>query len=1057
MEGDEEELDRGEFGAADMAWGSGGSVELTGCPRWVDQCRSLAVGPGRPAARRGRGYWTVETARGLQGEDLCPVLIQSYFDEYTLVRHQIDSFDRFILEIPEIVEKDIIELRFNPRNCPGHQYAQTKYTIMFDQIKLAKPMAIEPDGEALTLIPKVARLRDLTYSAPLYADVTEKVIRRGHDGNVTVEERKCLEALIARIPIMVQSSNCPLYQKSESSLAELGECPYDQGGYFILMEVKKSYRSGKVENKSCLCVLTEAAEKSAYVAEFSSLAEPQNRPPSTLYVLMLASGKYIRCRLPFIRSDIPICIVFRALGFLAIRILLQRICYDLSDTQMIQLLYPSLLEAYGIRSQEVALEYIGKRGVTAGKTREERIKYARMILRDELLPHVEQGADKSYNFGYIINELLSCALGRRREDDIYHLGNRRFDVCWSTDGRSLSMFISNSTRDVETYVKKCVEKGKDVDLGSLSSNMARIITNGLKYSLYTGNWMQANATGTRHGVSQILNRFNFASTLSHLRRVFNKAGSQACGLMKNLALMVYITSGSSTSSVFQLVKDHVTKVDAEDIPKSTKIFANGCWVGLQRHPELLIHCLRDLKKKDVLELQQKACGWNNLIDSGYIEYVDAEEEETTLICPTIDELVSARRNPAEAYSDTYTHLEIHPSLILGVCASIIPFPDHNEDKSSCLLYYPQRPLVTTRATEQLHFRELPAGIVSCFSEQKRTMGNRESFERPDRSNTMGMMNGSYDKLDDDGLAPPGTRVSGEDIIVGKTIPFRGPSSSYTRRDHSIALHHTQKGMVDQILSTLYLHLQVLVTTSGKGAKSMKMKMRSVRIPQIGDKFSSRHGQKAVIGMVYTQEDLPWTVEGITPEIIINPHAFLARMTIGQFMEVVVGKGAKRQTDATPFCDITVEGIIQALHDRGYQKHGFERMYNGHTGKEFTSMIFIGPTYYQKLKHMVEDKILSRSRGPVDILTRQPTEGRSCDGGVRFGEMEKDCLIAHGAVMFLKERLLDQEKCKNKSHIVQAQIPYACKLLCQELMSMALAPSIFTEDVNKILKDKDNGT
>ncbi|KAL2939082.1 DNA-directed RNA polymerase II subunit RPB2 [Bienertia sinuspersici] len=630
--------------------------------------------------------------------------------------------------------------------------------------------------------------------------------------------------------------------------------------------------------------------------------------------------------------------------------------------------------------------------------------------------------------------------------------------------------------------------------------MARIITNGLKYSLYTGNWMQANATGTRHGVSQILNRFNFASTLSHLRRVFNKAGSkgdlakhrklhnthwgmlcpsetpegQACGLMKNLALMVYITSGSSTSSVFQLVKDHVTKVDAEDIPKSTKIFVNGCWVGLQRHPELLIHCLRDLKKirivrdvekelrintesgrccrpKDVLELQQKACGWNNLIDSGYIEYVDAEEEETTLICPTIDELVSARRNPAEAYSDTYTHLEIHPSLILGVCASIIPFPDHNEHKyvtyqsaigkNAMGIYacnYQFRMNAIVAIATHCGYNQLDSVIMNQSaidrglfrSEQKRTMGNRESFERPDRSNTMGMMNGSYDKLDDDGLAPPGTRVSGEDIIVGKTIPFRGPSSSYTRRDHSIALHHTQKGMVDQ----------VLVTTSGKGAKSMKMKMRSVRIPQIGDKFSSRHGQKAVIGMVYTQEDLPWTVEGITPEIIINPHAFLARMTIGQFMEVVVGKGAKRQTDATPFCDITVEGIIQALHDRGYQKHGFERMYNGHTGKEFTKY-----------------KILSRSRGPVDILTRQPTEGRSCDGGVRFGEMEKDCLIAHGAVMFLKERLLDQEKCKNKSHIVQAQIPYACKLLCQELMSMALAPSIFTEDVNKILKDKDNGT
>ncbi|KAL2926779.1 DNA-directed RNA polymerase II subunit RPB2 [Bienertia sinuspersici] len=702
-------------------------------------------------------------------------VIQSYFDEYTLVRHQIDSFDRFILEIAEIVEKDIIELRFSPRNCPGHQYAQALY------------------GGALTLIPKVARLRDLTYSAPLYADVTEKVIRRGHDGNVTIEERKCLEALIAR--------------KSISSLAELGECPYDQGGYFIIDGSEKVLiAQEKLRTNHVYVFSLRQPNKSAYVAVSSSLAEPQNRPLSTLYVLMLASGKYIRSRLPFIISDIPMCIVFRALGFFTDKDIVQRICYDLSDTQMIQLLYPSLLEAYEIRSQEVALEYIGKRGVTAGKAREERIKYARMILRDELLPHVEQGADKSYYFGYIINELLSCALGRRRDDDIYHLGNRRFDVAGP------------------------LMAGKDVDLGSLSSNMARIIMNGLKYSLYTGNWTQANATGTRHRVSQILNRFNFASTLSHLRRVFNKTGSkgdlanhrklhnthwgmlcpetpegQACGLMKNLALMVYIISSSSTSSVFQLVKDHVTKVDAEDIPKSTKIFVNGCWVGLQRHPELLIHCLRDLKKtelnaeigivrdvekelrtntdsgrccrpvfvvakqklmikkKDVLELQQKACGWNNLIDSGYIEYVDSEEEETTLICPTID----------------------------------------------------------------------------------------------------GMMNGSYDKLDDDGLA----RSVNSQYIVSASAGF-----GYNQ---------------------------------WQGCKIYEDKMRSVRIPQIGDKFSSRHGQKAVIGMVYTQEDLPWTVEGMTPEIVLNPHAFPNRMTIGQFMEVVVGKGAKRQIDANPFCDITV--------------------------------------------------------------------------------------------------------------------------------------------------------
>ena len=262
----------------------------------------------------------------------------------------------------------------------------------------------------------------------------------------------------------------------------------------------------------------------------------------------------------------------------------------------------------------------------------------------------------------------------------------------------------------------------------------------------------------------------------------------------------------------------------------------------------------------------------------------------------------------------------------------------------------------------------------------------------------------------------------------------------------------------------------MLTTDREGYKMAKVKCRSVRVPQIGDKFASRHGQKGTIGMTYRQEDLPFTVEGITPDVIVNPHAIPSRMTIGHLIECLSSKvSALRgyESDATPFTDVTVDSISDDLHKLGYQKYGNETVFNGFTGRKIDMLIFFGPTYYQRLKHMVDDKIFSRGRGPLQILTRQPTEGRARNGGLRFGEMERDCMISHGAAMFLKERLVDVSDkyrvhvcedcgliaqadlkaqrfqcklCKNINYnIAQVYIPYACKLLFQELLSMHITP------------------
>lgn len=364
------------------------------------------------------------------------------------------------------------------------------------------------------------------------------------------------------------------------------------------------------------------------------------------------------------------------------------------------------------------------------------------------------------------------------------------------------------------------------------------------------------------------------------------------------------------------------------------------------------------------------------------------------------------------------------------------------DTMANILYYPQKPLATTRSMEYLKFRELPAGqnaivAIACYSgynqedsvvmnqssidrglfrslffrsysdaEKRVGINVVETFEKPFRSDTLRLKHGTYDKLDDDGLIAPGVRVSGEDIIIGKTSPINPDNQemgqrtqAHVKRDSSTPLRSTESGIVDS----------VLLTTNQDGLRYVKVRVRTTKIPQIGDKFASRHGQKGTIGLTYRHEDMPFTSEGITPDIIINPHAIPSRMTIAHLIECLLSKVSTlkgMEGDATPFTDVTVDSVSNLLREHGYQSRGFEIMYNGHTGRKLRAQVFFGPTYYQRLRHMVDDKIHARARGPVQIMTRQPVEGRARDGGLRFGEMERDCMIAHGAAAFLKERLFE---------------------------------------------------
>uniref|UniRef100_A0A7S3B0D6 DNA-directed RNA polymerase subunit beta n=1 Tax=Haptolina ericina TaxID=156174 RepID=A0A7S3B0D6_9EUKA len=1153
----------------------------------------------------------------------CWELITAYFEEKGLVRQQLDSFDEFIMtQMQEIVDEAMtLELVPNQQHNPQmQQRSEVSYSISFGQIYLSKPTWVEPDQTTTAMFPNEARLRNLTYSAPIYMDLTRTSKTIDADGVEELEDEELPKVFLGSVPIMLRSTYCMLKDSDDKELSDLGECPYDQGGYFVINGSEKVLiAQEKMTNNAVYVFAKKQPSKYSHVAELRSSLD-NSRPASSMFMRLLnpgqvkhVNGQTIHCTVPYIRQEIPVIILFRALGFVADRDILEHIVCDFSDTNLMEKVRPSLEEAIHIQTRLVALDYIGKRGPTQGVTQQKRIEYAKSCLQRELLPHVgiQEFCEtkKAFFVGYMVHKLIMSSLGARRPDDRDHYAQKRLDLAGPLLGQLFRQLFRKLSKDVQKYGQKCIDKGQD--FSPVAAVKHKTITNGLKYALATGNWgQQKSAPGSvRAGVSQVLNRLTFASTLSHLRRLNTPIGregklakprqlhnthwgmvcpaetpeGQAVGLVKNLALMAYISVGSAQEPVLEFLDEwsveSLEEIQPSAIPSSTKIFVNGSWVGIHHDPDDLVKTLRALRRSEdisaevsvvrdiqarelrlycdpgrccrpifiveeqrlkirkshIKKLREKDAdfSWSHCLGCGLVEYIDTEEEETVMVAMNLSDL------RPDNFMYRYTHCEIHPSMILGICASIIPFPDHNQsprntyqsamgkqamgvyitnyqlrmDTLAHVLYYPQKPLGTTRSMQYLHFRELPSGInatvaIACYSgynqedsvimnqssidrgffrsvfyrsyrdeERKLYFGTNseqsERFERPNRETVDGMRKCSYDKLDEDGMVPPGTRISGDDIIIGKTAPIDvradeamdASQARYSRRDSSTPLRSSEAGYVDQ----------VMLTTNQEGRKFVKVRVRSVRIPQIGDKFASRHGQKGTIGITYRQEDMPFSCEGISPDIIVNPHAIPSRMTIGHLVECLLSKVSSLtgdEGDATPFTSVTVDEISRHLHNFGYQKRGFEVMYNGHTGRRMEASIFLGPTYYQRLKHMVDDKIHSRARGPVTLLTRQPMEGRARDGGLRFGEMERDCMISHGVAGILKERLMDASDafrvhvcdrcgmiaianlnkgtfecrgCRNKTEISQIFIPYACKLLFQELMAMQIAPRMMTSD------------
>ena len=568
--------------------------------------------------------------------------------------------------------------------------------------------------------------------------------------------------------------------------------------------------------------------------------------------------------------------------------------------------------------------------------------------------------------------------------------------------------------------------------------------------------------------------------------------------------------------------------------------------GRMTRPLLRVKNGKALITKEIINrLSEDEISWNDLLtncklENSVIEYIDPEEQNYSLI--------ALRAKNAYIQKDThvqYTHCEIHPSTIFGVLASCIPFPEHNQsprntyqcaqgkqamgiyatnfdkrcDKTAYVLTYPSRPLVDTRLMNWLDLIKIPSGqqiyvaIMSHtgYNQEDSVLVNKGSIDRgmfsttiyhtekdedknitnfvsrckPDPAKTKGVKYGNYDKINSQGFVPKNTILADRDIIMSKVVHIKENRNDLTK---SVKFEDQSK-TIRTGGEEIYVD-ENYTGRNGDGYNFAKVRVRIHRKPVMGDKFSSRHGQKGTVGNIIPECDMPYTKNGLRPDIIINPHAIPSRMTIGQLKETLLGKVLVHLGmfgDGTSFGELDVTTIAEQLQKLGYESYGNEVMYNGMTGEQIDTNIFIGPVFYQRLKHMVNDKQHSRSIGPMVNLTRQPAEGRSRDGGFRIGEMERDVMIAHGMSRFCRERMYDvsdkysvhvckkcgmiaqyndngimQYKaedntfvkldvtvhncavCDNTTDFAYVEIPYAFKLLSQELQTINCVPRLMTE-------------
>ncbi len=540
--------------------------------------------------------------------------------------------------------------------------------------------------------------------------------------------------------------------------------------------------------------------------------------------------------------------------------------------------------------------------------------------------------------------------------------------------------------------------------------------------------------------------------------------------------------------------------------------------GRVRRPLIVVEGGKPKITQDMLQkLKEGKIDWAWFVENGIIEYLDAEEEENALIALRPEDVTKE-----------HTHMEIDPIVLFGISAALISYPEYNRgdrinygskmigqaigipvnnwpvrvDTKFNVFAYPQVPLVTTSMSKIID--KYPGGqnicvAIMCYDGwnlndaivmnrsaverglfrsfyfrtyetlKKRYWGGQEDEIKIPEPGIKGHRGEeAYKNLGEDGIINPETAVQSDSVLIGKISPLRFlvgeefTAELENKREASVCVRHGEKGVVDLVLISETLNADQIV----------KVRVRDQRIPEIGDKFASRHGQKGVVSLLVRQDDMPFAADGTVPDIIFNPHAIPSRMTMGHLLEMLAGKVgalAGQRIDGSAFSSMPEDKIRKMMKELGLRDDGKQTLYDGATGRMYDALIFTGMIYYLKLDHMVTDKIHARSRGPITLLTKQPTEGRAKRGGLRLGEMEQQCLVGHGAALTLKERfdsdLTAIPVCKScglialhdvtknrtycgvcrESDITWIETSYAFKLFLDELKTRLIYPKIVVEE------------
>jgi len=1082
-------------------------------------------------------------------------LIKSFAEDVGFVRFQIESYNDFIENRIQKIFDEIKEIKPEVPEIG-------ELILRFGKVSIGEPQICEADGAIRKILPYEARLRELTYSAPVFIEV--KPIVNGVEQNT-------INVHIFDVPVMIKSKICPLSNMTRAELEQVNEDPDDPGGYFIINGVERAFvlieevaPNQMIVEKQNVGNFTELLRLSSEANGYTQRHTIERKNDGTI---VITYGGLKR---------LPIVVLFKALGVEDKEIV------DMlgNDERVLQDFYSNFYTS-DVADQKSAYEFIANALKIPKEYMKTRID---MLLDNYLLPHVGQTTkdrvEKAKYLAYAVQKIIKCGLGIIPEDDIDHYRNKRIRLAGDlleTLYRSIIMGRYGLVPRIKYRYQQMVKRGKLPPLQTIVESA--VVTAQVVSAMGTGTWPQG-----RTGVSQRLERKNYIETFSYLRRVLSPLSStqehfearelhpthfgRFCpaetpegaeiGLRKHLALFAEITKDipkADERKVLNFLKDFIK----EKSESSAALFYNGKLMGYVENPEMFcakiksarrsgelskdvnvgfrskekeVHVLTcagrvrrplivienkfsKLTKAHIEALNEGKIKWHDLIKDNIIEYLDAEEEDNVLVALREEDI-----------SDGHQYLEISPIGALGISANMIPFPQHNRgdrvnygakmvcqaigiptttfllrvDSKSNMLVYPQTPLVETALSSTIGVGHHPLGqnvVVALasytgYNMEDGVIFNKASLERgllrsyfyrtynveekkywggqkdkvciPEKDVRGYKSEVAYAQLGIDGIIHPETPVGGGDVLVGRVSPMRFLSANElitgieNMRESSLCMRPQESGVVDK----------VVVSENLNGNKFIEVVVRDLRIPELGDKFASRHGQKSVIGLILNPDDMPFSANGVVPDVIINPLSIPSRQTIGQLLEVLTGKCAAlsgKKIDATAFSNVKEGDIRALLKSLGFRSDGKECFYNGYTGEKMEFEIFVGMQWYLKLDHMVANKIQARARGPVTLITRQPTEGKSREGGLRLGEMEKDVLIAHGATLALKERFESDKVtvpiCKNcgivaswskqkekyvcpicgESETEDVEISFAFKLLLDELKTMFIYPKI----------------